>query len=79
MLKKLVKWGKKVWCVADSISKYVCNFYIYTSAPKGGKVARNLMEFTKAHSHLTFLLERAKLLDSRNVVKSRVVARFTPN
>jgi hypothetical protein len=41
MLKKLVKWGIKVWGVADSSSKYVCNFYIYTSAPRGGKVVKN--------------------------------------
>jgi hypothetical protein len=47
MLKKLVKWGIKVWCVANSISKYVCNFYVYTSAPRGGKVVKKLMELPR--------------------------------
>jgi hypothetical protein len=33
MPKKPVKWGLKIWCLTDSISKYVYNFDIYSGAP----------------------------------------------
>jgi len=32
MPKKPQKWGIKVWCLADSVSKYVFNFDIYCGA-----------------------------------------------
>jgi hypothetical protein len=35
---KPCKWGVKVWCVADSSSKYVYNFDIYCGAQNGEDV-----------------------------------------
>ena len=32
MLRKREKWGLKIWCIADSISKFVWRFEVYTSA-----------------------------------------------
>jgi hypothetical protein len=29
MPKKPKKWGIKVWCLVDSITRYIANFYIY--------------------------------------------------
>jgi hypothetical protein len=68
MLNKLEKWGMKVWCLADSKSKFVYNFEIYcdknANKPKGqapacvgeGNMARNLvlglMEGLKGKGHV---------------------------
>jgi hypothetical protein len=40
--------------------------------------ANSKCKITKVDSHLTFLLEGAKLLDSRNVIKFWLIPHFTP-
>ena len=36
MWKKPIKWGIKVWMLADTATGYVCNFDVYLGKPDGG-------------------------------------------
>jgi hypothetical protein len=54
---KPCKWGVKVWCVADSSSKYVYNFDIYCGAQNGGDVPARRGEGNLARNVVVKLME----------------------
>jgi hypothetical protein len=57
MPNKPCKWGVKVWCVADSSSKYVYNFEIYCGAHNGGDVLARRGEGNLARNVVVNLMD----------------------
>lgn len=42
MPNKLIKWGVKIWCLANSLSRYIWDINVYQGADKKGSTVAKL-------------------------------------